>query len=276
MRTAISFIIIFLIVNCITTKDEESVNEFTAHYFIDSYHDDSDDPNNFISTKYYDSTGKLLREVTRDGHCIQYIYNKNNQLSETVTGRNCTYGRRSIFMYDSLGNHLGIYNTMDSVINLNTIIFEQTKYYDSSNRLIKEKVSERQTMNGEVIETWNLYKYDSNLRTSLEVIENDITIWYGTYTYDSTGNFLQLNKNRNERYEIETFVYNSIGQLVEKEIKNNEKLVTSLGTFNKPERRTVFKYDSTNFLYEETIYHDEKFLVKTIHKMSSFERKSTP
>ncbi len=148
------------------------------------------------------------------------------------------------------------------------IIFKQIKYYDNSNRLIKEKVSERQTMNEEVIETWNLYKYDGNFRTSLEVKENDITIWYGIYEYDSTGKLLQLNKTRNERYEVETFIYDSIGQLVEKVTKNNEILVTPMGSFDSPITRTVFKYDSTNFLYEETIYHDEKFLVRTIHKMS--------
>jgi hypothetical protein len=166
--------------------------------------------------------------------------------------------------------------TTDSVINFDTISFVQTKYYDNSNRLIKEKDSERETMEGEVIETWNLYTYNSSLKKSLEVKNNNITAWYGTYKYDSTGKIVELKKTRNERHEIDIFKYNNIGQLVETVSKNNEVIVTPMGTFYKPERRTIFKYDSTNFLREETIYDDDKFVVKTIYKKSQFKINNTP
>ena len=95
----------------------------------------------------------------------------------------------------------------------------------------------------------------------MEVKENNNTAWYGTYKYNSAGNIVELNKTRNERQEIETFTYNQLGLLVETETKNNEELVTPMGTFDHPDRRTVFKYDSTNFLYEETIYDNDKFTV---------------
>jgi hypothetical protein len=275
MKIVISIILIFsLIIGC-RTKNKEVVNKFTADYFIDSYYYNPNGPDEFIATKYYDSTDKLLREVTRDGLCIQYRYLKN-QLIETITSRNCINGRRTIFIYDSLGNHLGNYITMDSVIDLGAIGFEQTKFYDDSNRLIKEKVSERKTTEGEVIETWNLYKYDSTLKKSLEVKNNNITTWLGTYKYDSAGKIIELKKTRNERYEIDIFKYNNIGQLVETVLESNEVIETPMGTFNKPERRTIFKYDSTNFLYEETIYDNDKFVVRTINKKSEFKNKNQP
>ena len=275
MKTVFSIVIIYSLITGCRTENKKTANEFTADYLIDKYYYKPNGPDILISTKYYDSTDNLLREVTRDGLCIQYRYN-NNQLIETITSRNCINGRRSIFIYDSLGNHLGNYETMDSVINWDTISFEQTKYYDDSNRLVKEKTSERKTMEGELIETWNLYKYDSTLRKSLEVKNNNITTWFGTYKYDSVGKLLELRKTRNERYEIDTFIYNNLGLLVEKGTRSNQKLVTPMGTFDHPDRRTVFKYDSTKFLYEQTLYENDKFSVRTIYKKSSFENKNTP
>lgn len=272
MKTKIQIIIVSIFIASCGTSNKETVDEFTANYKIESYYH----PDKYISTQYYDSLDNLLREVTRDGLCFQYIYNKANQLAEIVTGRNCNYGRRSILIYDSRGNHLGNYETMDSVVNLDTISFEQTKFYDGSNRLIKEKISERKTMEGDVIQTWNMYKYDNTLKTSMEVKENEITAWYGIYKYDSTNNIVELSKTRNEREEFETFTYNKLGQLVEKEIKNNEKLETPMGIFDKPVRRTTYKYDSTNFLYEETIYDDEKFTVRTTYKKLAFDGEKSP
>jgi len=272
MKTKIQIIIAFIFFASCETKNSKMADEFIASYKIESYYH----PDKYISTQYYDSLDNLLREVTRDGLCFQYKYNKANQLAEIVTGRNCSYGRRSIFIYDSTGNHLGNFETMDSVVNLDTIAFEQTKFYDQSNRLVQEKVSERKSMEGDIIQTWNLYEYDNTLKTTLEVKENEIVAWYGTYKYDSTGNIVELRKTRNEREEIETFTYNELGQLIEKEVKSNEKLETPMGIFDKPVRRTTYNYDSTNFMYEETIFENEKFTVKTIYKKLAFSDEKSP
>lgn len=276
MRRIFQITIIFLFNLSCRTSDNNSGNEFTYHYEVDSYYNNSNEPKNFISTKYYDSSDKLIRETKRDGICIEYLYNENDKIAETVTGRNCDFGRRSIFIYDSAGNHLGNFETLQPNIDLDTVDFEQTKFYNDLNQLVKEKISETKSIDGELIEIWNLYKYDKDLKTSLEVKKNDFTEWYGTYKYDSVGNILELKKTRNERYETETFTYNNLGLLIEIEKKNNGKLITPMGTFDHPDRRIVFKYDSTNFLYEESIYDNDKFTVKTINEKSIFKNENTP
>ncbi|MBB6460134.1 hypothetical protein [Flammeovirga kamogawensis] len=272
MKTKIQIFIAFTIFCSCEINNRNKSDEFTASYIIESYYH----PDKYISTKYYDSCNNLLKVVTRDGMCFQYIYNKTNQLTEIVSGRNCSNGRRSIFIYDSAGNHLGNYEAMDSVINLDTIAFEQTKFYNQLNQLIQEKVSERKAMEGDVVQTWNFYKYDSTLKTSLVVKQNEITAWHGIYKYDSTGNIIELRKTRNKQKEIETYTYNKLGQLIEKEVKNNEKLETPMGVFDIPVRRTTYKYDSANFMYEEVIYDDGKFILSKIFKKLPFTVKKSP
>ncbi|MGC1204247.1 MAG: hypothetical protein WA839_05085, partial [Flavobacteriaceae bacterium] len=160
MRRIFQITIIFLFNLSCRTSDNNSGNELTYQYKVDSYYNNTNEAKNFISTKYYDSNDKLLREIKRDGICIEYLYNENNKVAETVTGRNCDFGRRSIFIYDSAGNHLGNFETLQANIDLDTVNFEQTKFYNDLNQLVKEKISETKSIDGELIEIWNLYKYD--------------------------------------------------------------------------------------------------------------------
>jgi len=264
MKTFTYILFQFLITSC---RDSEKVPQDTivSQYVITSYYNNSDDPKNFASAKYYDSSNKLIREIGGDGDCTRYIYDETDKLIETIWGRTCEYGVRQILIFDTLGNHIGYYRPLDSIFDIDTIQFDQIKFYDSQNRLVEEKVDERKNVHGEKIFTRNYYTYEGENKSSVEIKENDITIWKGTYQYDTKGRLVELKKVRKSVFEIDYYVYDDSDRLIEKGTKSNVKTITPLGTFDYPEKKRVFQYDSTGFLNKEIVYHDNKILVKVIN-----------
>ena len=257
MSTTKYILILILIISC-RTIEKTPINNPIPKYVITSYYNNPDEPKNFFSAKYYDSSDNLIREIGRDGDCERYIYDTNGVLIETIWGRTCDNGVRKIFIFDSLGNHIGYYRTFDTLVNLDTVPFEQIKFYDSQNRLIKEKVNERKSSEGDTIKTWNYYSYDGAIKTSVVIKENNITIWNGTYKYDSVGRLTELKKIRKRVFEIEYYIYDSIGRIIEKGTKSNGKLITEMGTYEIPDRKRIYSFDSTGFAFKETLYQDDK------------------
>ncbi|MCC9165254.1 hypothetical protein [Pontibacter harenae] len=245
-------------------KQEES---FDSKFVVRSYHSNSDNPENLKSVKYYDSSDRLLREIGREGDCIRYIYDERGKLLEKVWGRGCqqVMGVRNILIYDYLGNHVGAYTTSDTLVNIDTVSFEQIYFYDSENRLVKEKIAERIEPQGDTIKTWNYYTYVGNKKDSLLVKENNGLLWKGVYNYDTTGRLLELRKTRRDTYENEYFLYDDFGKLVEKQTKTNYKIATPLGVAKAPNSRTTSTYDSAGFQTKEILYHNGKAVVQVVH-----------
>jgi YD repeat-containing protein len=257
-------ILTIILISCKTTHREHYAN-FNYDYEIRSYYSNPDNPKNFRYSEFY-LNGRLLRKIGRDGDCTRYFYDSTGQLIETRWGRNCNYGRRNILIYDSLKNHIGDYSTMDSIVNLDTVQFEQTFFYDSQYRLIKELTDKRRNLDGEEIETWKHYEYLGNKINREITLTNFDTIWDSKYIYDSIGNLIQIYRVRKKVYEIEVFRYNAEGLLIEKEIKSTANPITPVVTFSAGNNMRTYQYDSTGFLTTELLYnHKGKVEIKTIY-----------
>lgn len=257
---------LILIVAC-QSREKKQQESFAPQYIIKSYYDNSNDYKNLKAIKYYDLSNRLLRETGKEGDCTRYLYDETGKLIEKVWVRSCEQGQgvRSIFIYDSSGNHVGIYMTLDTLVNLDTVEYEQTYFYDNENRLVKEKVAERVEPLNDTVETWNYYSYDGDKKDSVIVKENDILLWKGDYKYDMNGRLVELRKTRRNTYENEYFIYDDLGRLIEKQTKTNGNVVTPMGIVEIPDTKRVYTYDSTGFQNKEILCHDGKAIVQIIN-----------
>ncbi len=90
-------------------------------------------------------------------------------------------------------------------------------------------------------------------------------LWRVAYQYDPKDRLAELIKTRGDTYEKEYFVYNQSGNLVQHGTKTNEKLTIPIGTFQKPDSKRIYTYDSTGFQTQEILYHNEKAIVQVIN-----------
>jgi hypothetical protein len=89
----------------------------------------------------------------------------------------------------------GTYRTRDSLVNLDTIKYRQTRFYDINNNLIKALDHEWNGSKGEKHERWNFYYYDNKRRVKEIDIEDSVhVVWTGIYEYDSAGNLKTIKK----------------------------------------------------------------------------------
>lgn len=266
MRTSVYISsIIFILVSCsFERKDIDSFYNFDYDYELRSYY--SDDLENHKSAQFF-LDGKLIRRAIRKGSCEEFHYDSTGRIMETTWGRNCEYGRRTIFIYDSLNNHIGYYSTIDSVVNLDAVKFEQILFYDSDNRLIKERTDKRNDVHGVEFEIWKSYTYTDSLIQTETTLRDSDTLWIGKYSYDSNHNLIKIHKVRNGLYETELFKYNRNGLLIEKEIISTENPVTPETSFSAGNNKRTYKYDSDGVLTEETLLnHKGKVEIKKIYK----------
>lgn len=112
------------------------------HYMFDDYDYEIrtlSDLNIFESSEFY-KNDILIRRI-EDESCMTYYYNKG-QLIETKWGRICPGFVRNLLIHDLEGNYIADYITRDSVVNLDTIKYEQTKFYNIHNQIIRELIHE--------------------------------------------------------------------------------------------------------------------------------------
>ena len=130
--------IILLVEGCRSDKEIPDFSEqITFSYKATVY---SGNPNNhdIFTFNYYDNKDRIIEQVGRE-YRVKFIYNEKGQLSEKFNCRmyDCKIGWRQILKYDSLGNYLGSINSNDTLAILNKINFQQIKFYDKNNHLIK-------------------------------------------------------------------------------------------------------------------------------------------
>jgi hypothetical protein len=264
MKQRYILVILLLIASC-KANDRKSDVDFNYDYEVRCYSSNSNDPKNFQYSEFF-LNNTLVRKIGREGDCTRYFYNSEGKLIETRWGRNCSYGRRDILIYDSLNNYIGNYITLDSIVNLDTVKFEQTFFYDKQHRLIKELTDTRDTEGGKELKAWKCYEYDGNKIIREISLTNSDTIWKGKYTYDSKGRLINIYRVRNKVYESEDFKYNENGLLIEKVITSTENPITPETSFSAGNNKRTYLYDSTGFLTTEILYnHQGKIEIKTIY-----------
>lgn len=262
MKTIIYIISFIFLASCSSNKG--SYNEFIEYdYEIRSYYS-SQTPKNLRYIEYY-LNDTLIRRIGRDGDCTRYFYNSVGRLTETRWGRNCSYGRRNIMFYDSLGNNIGFYSTMDTIVDLDTVEIRQTHYYDNFNRLSREFIYDWNDTSGNQYEEWKSYKYEGQRVSSEITFVNLDTIWFGKYSYDSIGNLIEILRTRGDIWEKEVFKYDKNRFLIEKLISSNEYPLTKDVSFSAKNQKRVYQYDSSGFLINELIFsHKGKLEIKII------------
>ena len=205
------------------------------------------------STKYeYNNLNQLVKKVLQDGTKIEYTYDTSGNLTKVFSNYTSTSyaydklnriirvvdhnGKATLYEYDENGNR-------SAVKYANGVVATYT--YDSLNRLVKEKIVDKNGNNIAVYE-YTLdkkgnrikavenggtteYEYDKLNRLTKETTSRAVT----SYTYDKVGNRLTKTVD-----DVKTeYTYNSNNQLT-KEVS--------------PNSTTVYTYDKNGSLLKQT------------------------
>ncbi|PKP03160.1 MAG: hypothetical protein CVU11_09355 [Bacteroidetes bacterium HGW-Bacteroidetes-6] len=275
MRKFYSTFILILILAACTSKrnkiESENTDELRSYTFSDydyevRYYSNSITKDNFNSTTFY-RNDTIIRNLSNEGGCTRYIYDSIGRLAQTISGRDCSCGFRKFSIYDSANNLIGYFSTQDSLVDLNTVEFDQTFFYNSNGQLIKERTSKGNDINGVAFERWSYFDYKDGKIFSETILRNNDTVWNCKYQYDSKGNLIKIHRTRDDVYETESFKYNKDNLLIKKEIISTANPVTPNISFCAGNNYSIFEYDSTGFLTAEIVYnHNGKQQVKKIYK----------
>jgi hypothetical protein len=265
----VSIVFLLTITSCVfSDKSSNPLDlDFDYAYEIMTYHGDTLDNKNLRHVEYFDSNGKLLRVVGTEEGCTRFIYNDQGQLIEKIWGRTCDKGLRELMIYDSSKNLIGTYRTRDSLINIDTATYKQLYFYDNDNNLIKQFEREWNNLEGEHFERWNFYTYENGRRIKDTIRQNQGLVWAGTYEYDLKSNLISLSRVRRNILEIRTFKYDSLGILIEEEIRSNEYPLTPEVTFSASNNKTYYKYSQDGQLIEKkNMNHKGKVNSRVLYK----------
>lgn len=213
--------------------------------------------NKFESSDFY-KNDKIIRRI-EDESCMTYYYD-NGKLNETKWGRTCPGFVRNILIYDKNKNYISDYITRDSVINLDTIKYEQTKFYNHQNKKIRELIHEFNAEDGKKVRYWREYTYKNNKVDKEFTYINESLTWKGQYLYDSVGNLIGKERFRNGLYEKEFYTYDNENKLIKEEILSTYNPITKEVTHSAGNNYKIYKYDKKGFLVECDFYTHKKEL----------------
>lgn len=252
MRQSTIFISCIILISCFSSGKEDN-SSFVYDYEIRKYYGDTLDTKNLRQVDYYDSRDKLLRTAGSEIGCTRYLYDDQGKLKEKIRSRNCSSGRREIIIYDSMANIIGRYVTSDTLINMDTIRFQQSLFYDKNNKVIKELKSERKDMEGNKFQIWSSYKYDGNKIIGEIVTDNDNPLWICKYEYNNDSQLTAIYRTRGRIFNNDFFKYNDKGLLIEKTVKGNEYPTSPEVAFTVSDNKTIYRYDPSGNLIEEVL-----------------------
>lgn len=219
-------------------------------------HVEAQDTSWLSAFEYFNNKGQLIEEVKHERR-VKYNYGSDGKLKEKIYCReyNCNSARREILIYDDSGNHIGSFTTTNSKVDLDTVKFQQTKFYNDDNHLVKELVNSGTDAYGENYEYWKHYTYKNN-RIDKEIeTRNGDTVWVGDYSYTSTGKVSEVKRVNGDKFEIEKFKYDQQGNLIKESIENNQYELTNSTLYNVYNNAVEYKYNNDSRLVEKSIYN---------------------
>ena len=254
----ISLAILMALFGCQSNK--ERVPDFSDNidyqYSETKYIDNHNNEEHIVSIKYFNKLNQLIEQV---GHEFRekYTYDDKGNLTETFSCRmyNCDIGWRSILVYDSSGNHVGTYTTLDTLVNMDTVKVEQVKFYDNKKRLIKELAERGKDLNNDKFEYWKFYQYENERLLSAIETRNGDTVWVGTYDYNKSGNLIRINRKNREKYKNEQFEYDKSNRLINWAIDSNENPLTENTSYSVSNNTTAYEYNHKGQLIREVTYN---------------------
>ena len=257
-RHLISLAIYLTLYGCQSTKVyiPDFSDKIDFQYSETQYRDNPDKNENIISIKYFNKQNQLIEQIGHESR-VKYTYDENGNLTETFSCRmyNCDIGWRSILVYDSSGNHIGTYMTLDTLINMDTVKVEQVKFYDNKKHLIKELADRGKDLNNNKFEYWKFYQYDNERVLSEIETRNGDTVWVGTYDYDNIGNLIRINRKNREKFKNEQFEYDKSNRLIKWSIESNEYPLTENTGYSVSNNMTAYEYNDKGQLIREVTYN---------------------
>ncbi|WP_179347612.1 hypothetical protein [Winogradskyella pacifica] len=255
MNSLKSIFLLFIIISSCQTRNEfpDVSNQIDFAYKQLKYSDKVSDKN--LNGIRYFSIDSLLIETIGFEYRYKLIYDSNNKLIEEYGCRmyNCDVGSRKLYFYDKNKNLIGNFYTSDSIVDRDTITFEQTKFYNSNNLLKKELIQSGKNVKGKYFETWKEYKYlDNQIIKEFETHNSD-TIWIGKYEYNSDNNLSRIERKLGDKYEIEDFEYSKPNRIKKHTIKSNE---------HKIDKHTSYSVNNNSTEY---IYYENGLIKEKIH-----------
>lgn len=225
----------------------------------------SGDPkkNEIISFKYFDNNHKLIEQIGNESR-TKYFYNEKGKLKEKLNCRifNCDIGWVEILIYDINENYIGSKYIPKKFKNSKQRKFEQIKFYDQNNNLIKELSDSGNYTDGNSWQKWKFYYYENNKIVKEIEKENDEIIWTGDYEYDKSNNLVAIRRKNKFKYENEFYQYDKSKRIIKHSIENEEILNENV-SFSAKNNSTTYKYDKIGRKIEEITFN---------HKGQEFSR----
>lgn len=215
---------------------------------------------NAINYKYFNQSGQIIEQIGHE-YRVKYYYDSVGDLIEKYNCRmyNCEIGWRDIMIYDDNKNLLGTYRTLETAIDLDTVEFEQIKFYNEKGELSKELFDRGSNMQGDKYEIWKGYSYNDQLISKEFDIKNGDTTWIGNYNYDNKRQLINITRILGKLKEERNFNYNESGQLIKESIESNEYPLTENVSFSVKNNTIRYDYDSQGRLIKEvTLNHKGK------------------
>lgn len=255
LRKSNLILLLLLIFGC---NSETTIPDFSSdidYSYKSIQYKGNPEKNDIISYKFFDSNGKLLEQIGNE-YRIQYIYNLKGQLKEKLNCRmyNCDSGWREILIQDKYGNYIGSKNLPKNIKKIEPRKFEQIKFYDKNNKLIKELSDTGTNIEGNKWEKWIYYSYKKYKRIKEIEKSNGKIIWIGEYKYDSQDNLVSIERKNNFKFEIEEYQYDKQKRIIRESIRNDEELEDNV-SFSAKNNSTIFKYDKHGKIVEETTFN---------------------
>ena len=253
-RIILSLLIILLLCSCQSNKryvPDFSNNIDYAHKVTTySY---SNGIKEIFSYDFYDKKNNLIESVGFECR-KKIIYDSIGKLQEKLICRmyNCEVGFREILIKDRLGNIIGLYNTREETLDIDTIHFKQTKFYNERSQLIKELIHSGNNFYGEYFEYWKYYAYENNhIISDIEICNND-TVWNGQYSYNDVGNLVSIiYTNKKGTIKTKKFEYNQLGKLIKETVEKDKHLLKRNVSFDVDNNTKTYMYDDRERLVEK-------------------------
>ena len=257
MNSLKSILLLFIIISgCQSRSEFPDVSNQIDFAYKQLKYSDKVSNKNLIGIRYF-SNDSLLIETIGFEYRYKLIYDINNKLIEEYGCRmyNCKVGSRKLYFYDKNKNLIGNYFTLDSIVDKDTIKFEQTKFYNSNNLLKKELIHSGKGAKGMYFETWKEYEYlDNQIIKELKTRNSD-TIWVGNYSYDRNNKVSQISRKFRDKFEIEIFSFNQFNKIKTQTIISNEHQIDKHTSYSVNNNRTEYLYYENGLIKEETRFN---------------------
>lgn len=267
MNKIIATIVILILFGCNSDNKIPDFSSEIEYKFKTIEYFGNPEKNDIISYKYFNKDGKLIEQIGNE-YRIKYSYDSNGKLKEKLNCRiyNCDLGWSEVLKYDDNGNYIGINIIPKKNKSIIPKKFEQTKFYDNKNNLVKELSDSGTDVKGNNWEKWKYYYYENNRIVREIEKSNDEVIWNGEYEYDANNNLVSIKRKNNQKYETESFQYDKQKKLIKKRIQNDELLADTV-SFSVYNNSTTYEYDKQGRLIQEiTFNHKGKEHKRFVYK----------